>query len=240
MSRSLTCSLTVGLLLGLPAAAAPDGHGDRVLVILSAKTERGHVPAGLDRAAALPGVDIERLDSSQYRNLMPCYELVVAGSRATVAEARGARDPHATGLEAMCGVAGAMYMIACWSKLQGSGLAWASATNLSTHITIHAYGGEPWLRPLRLAVADVPLLTGTFGVLTLLLEGGGFLFAVPRLRPFLAVGLVGLHAGIGLFMGLHHYDWMLTALALGFVRPPTPSPRRTAARRSPAPSIATT
>ena len=88
MSRSLTCSLTVGLLLGLPAAAAPDGHGDRVLVILSAKTERGHVPAGLDRAAALPGVDIERLDSSQYRNLMPCYELVVAGSRATVAEAR--------------------------------------------------------------------------------------------------------------------------------------------------------
>lgn len=69
-------------------AADPAAYGNRWLVMLSAKVERGYVPDGLTTASTLPDVVLRRLDSSAFKNLMPCYELVVAGSFATVDEAR--------------------------------------------------------------------------------------------------------------------------------------------------------
>jgi len=63
-----------------PVAADPAAYGDKVLVLLSAKVERGHAPDGLAKAAALPGARAARLDSSHFKGLMPCYEVVVAGA----------------------------------------------------------------------------------------------------------------------------------------------------------------
>lgn len=83
-----------------PPAPAPEAHGQKWLVLLSAKVERGHVPPGLARAAAVPGTRLVRLDSSAYKNLMPCYEIVVAGSFVDVAQARAlAGQLQAVGVE---------------------------------------------------------------------------------------------------------------------------------------------
>ena len=72
------------------AAPAPDpaAFGDKVLVILSSSLQPGVDPAGLVDAAAEPGVTLARLDSTAFKGLMPCYEIVVAGAFADVAAAR--------------------------------------------------------------------------------------------------------------------------------------------------------
>ncbi len=49
-----------------------------MLVILSSSLERGLSVPGLDIAAALPEIRLERLDSTEFKGLMPCYEVVVA------------------------------------------------------------------------------------------------------------------------------------------------------------------
>lgn len=54
--------------------------GDRWFVVLSSKTELGHVPPGLATLAAQPALagHPQRLLSTWFKNLMPCYEIVVA------------------------------------------------------------------------------------------------------------------------------------------------------------------
>jgi len=73
---------------GADVAPDPATYGNKWLVMLSAKVERGHIPEGLDRAERTPGVSVVRLDSSSFKNLMPCYELVVAGAFSDVKAAR--------------------------------------------------------------------------------------------------------------------------------------------------------
>lgn len=63
-----------------PAAARPATYADKVLVILNASLEQGAAPPWLPVAARTPGVQLARLDSSSFKNLMPCYEIIVAGA----------------------------------------------------------------------------------------------------------------------------------------------------------------
>jgi hypothetical protein len=74
--------ITLALVAALSAAAAPDpsGKADRYWIILSSKLEAGHEPEGLRKLAAHPELRLqpERLSSTPYKNLMPCYEVVVA------------------------------------------------------------------------------------------------------------------------------------------------------------------
>ena len=119
------------------------------------------------------------------------------------------------GREAACGVVAAAYLLAVASKLQGSGLGWASGQNLALHISIHDAGG--WLSPLRRAVVDSPGLCGLLGVGTLLIEGSSLLFLFERFRRPWALLAVGMHVGISLLMGLHHYEWLLVVLGLALV-----------------------
>jgi hypothetical protein len=71
-----------------PIAPNPSEYGGKVLVMLSAKVERGHQPEGLGKAAGLANTNLVRLDSSEFSGLMPCYELVVAGA---FADTKGAK-----------------------------------------------------------------------------------------------------------------------------------------------------
>jgi hypothetical protein len=131
-------------------------------------------------------------------------------------ERKGLDKESATvqGVHAACGIIGAGYTLSAISKLRFSGLEWLSSTTLATHITIHSYNGEPWLRGIRLMVADNTLLCSFFALGTIILEGGGILFLLPRLRPILAVGISLMHISIALFTGLYHFDWMF--IAVGF------------------------
>jgi len=56
---------------------AVDGkdYGAKWLIILSSSKEEGRVPDGVEGLA-----DMARLQSSQFKGLMPCYEIVVAGA----------------------------------------------------------------------------------------------------------------------------------------------------------------
>jgi hypothetical protein len=88
--RAPLLALTLLLALGVaapaqaaelaPTAPRPAAYADKVLVILNASLDRGVAPAGLPTAARTPGVTLERLDSSSFKNLMPCYEIIVAGA----------------------------------------------------------------------------------------------------------------------------------------------------------------
>ncbi|MCK6503446.1 hypothetical protein L6R53_08625 [Myxococcota bacterium] len=71
-----------------PPAADPAAYGDKVLVILSSSLHPGAAPDGLALAAQEPGVALARLDSTAFKGLMPCYEIVVAGAFADVGAAR--------------------------------------------------------------------------------------------------------------------------------------------------------
>jgi len=104
-----------------------------------------------------------------------------------------------------------------------SGFAWASPGNIGLQIaTQGSLVGEPF-QSLRLHVASWRPVCGFIGVATLFLEGGALVYLWPSARMRHAVALVIMHLGIGLLMGLHHYDWMFTALgwALWSARPPS-------------------
>jgi hypothetical protein len=128
----------------------------------------------------------------------------------------GAQTMERYGLDAACGIAAAGYTLAAINKLAGSGVAWASGSNLALHITVHAYTGAEALLPLRLAVADNLTLCALLGLGTLLIEGGFGLFIFFQLRKHLALLATLMHLGISLFVGLHHFDWMFVVLGLGF------------------------
>jgi hypothetical protein len=74
--------ITLALAAVLHAQAGPDpsGKADRYWIILSSELVAGHEPEGLRKLAAHPELRLqpERLSSTPYKNLMPCYELVVA------------------------------------------------------------------------------------------------------------------------------------------------------------------
>ncbi len=126
----------------------------------------------------------------------------------------------AWGLEGACGVAAACYTLAGASKLFGSGTEWADGSQLAMHVAVHAHGGLSSLLPIRLAIADSLALCQAFGTLTLTLEATFFLFVVRALRRPYALAAAGMHLGIALVMGLHHYDWMFVVLGLGFAAGP--------------------
>ncbi len=123
------------------------------------------------------------------------------------------RDRRA--VDAACGMVAGGYFVAAASKVAGSGLAWASAGNIGLQIAAQAaiVGGP--LHTLRAAAAESPVFCGLLGVATLVIEGGAVAYVWPPARPWLTVAIVGMHLGIGLLMGLHHYDWMFTTLGLG-------------------------
>lgn len=126
-------------------------------------------------------------------------------------------DRDRNGVEAACGVVAAAYVVAVASKLHLSGLDWASAGNLGLQIATQGHlVGEP-LQSLRLAAAASPALCSALGVATILIEGGAVFFVVPAARLPLATLLVAMHLGISVLMGLHHYDWMFTAVGWALV-----------------------
>lgn len=123
----------------------------------------------------------------------------------------GAIGREDRGIEAACGLVAACYFVAMSSKVATSGLGWASAGNIGLQIATQGYLGEP-LQSLRLAAAHSPILCSALGVGTLLIKGGALLFVVPGARGCVVALLIGMHLGISVLMGLHHYDWMFTAV----------------------------
>lgn len=134
-----------------------------------------------------------------------------------MAVARGMVPPERrdrAGIDAAAGLVAACYLLAGVAKLGGSGWAWTSQANLGVHILAQGYGGLGELEPLRTWVAGSPVVCRALGVGTLVIELGAVAFLRPGLRAVWAIGALFLHVGISLLMGLHHYDWLFTVLAV--------------------------
>lgn len=133
---------------------------------------------------------------------------------------RSTRDPEARehrGIEAACGVVAACYAVAVASKLYMSGFGWASAGNIGLQIATQAYLAPEPVQSLRLAAGASSVLCGALGAGTILIEGGAILFVIPAARTWIAALLLAMHLGIAVLMGLHHYDWMFTAVGWALI-----------------------
>jgi uncharacterized membrane protein YphA (DoxX/SURF4 family) len=64
------------------------------------------------------------------------------------------------------------------------------------------------------AMAHSPAIMSALSVATVLLEISGLLLFVPRLRSLLLVGYIGMHATIGLLMGLPFVEYQVICLLL--------------------------
>lgn len=213
----------------LDVLVSPAGFGVLTLLFVAAtvaftiRRHEGHAAAAMAVLCALGGhlqASQWSLDASQANRslVLPGAALVVyVAVRSWVLRQGTDRDQaDAWGLEGACGVAAACYTLAGVSKLLGSGTAWAEGSNLAMHVAVHAHGGAQALLPLRLAIADNLDLCQVFGTLTLTVEATFFLFVIRSLRRPYALAAAGMHVGIALVMGLHHYDWMFVVLGLGF------------------------
>jgi hypothetical protein len=73
---------------GVPAAHDPSIYADKWLVILASNKTPGQVPANIGKLP--PALKPASLNSSRFKGLMPCYEIVVAGPPADKAAALAA------------------------------------------------------------------------------------------------------------------------------------------------------
>lgn len=100
MSVLLLSLAWAGPELSTPEAART--LGDHWFVLLSSKIEPGDVPAGLATMAAQPGLagHPARLSSTWFKNLMPCYEIVVADAFPATKEGRAQARAYSAKLKA--------------------------------------------------------------------------------------------------------------------------------------------
>jgi hypothetical protein len=89
-------------------AGNPKDFDQQWLVLLSSKAETGFVPENLDRLTPELGAQPVRLSSTQFKKLMPCYEIVVAKAFSERKEAAAfAKSLQERGIEAYAKHAGA-------------------------------------------------------------------------------------------------------------------------------------
>jgi len=131
---------------------------------------------------------------------------------------RGDRsERERAGLQAACGVVGAVYLWAAVSKLAASGPLWALKANLPLLIAERSLTGPEWVRAFREAVATSPALCIAMGTGALLIELCGPLFLWPRFRPAVALLLICMHAGVGVLMGYFYVEWWITLIGLTLI-----------------------
>jgi hypothetical protein len=113
-------------------------------------------------------------------------------------------------------VMAAVYFMAGLRKVMVSGPDWVFSDNLSWVLYAGAQSDNSLAPALAVAIAGTwlpPVVAGA----TLLLElGAPLLLWGRRTRYLFAAGIVGMHAGIGLLLGLDYSAWALTVIVLVF------------------------
>ena len=161
------------------------------LLALGAYLEAYRLPAGVGHSKFLPGA------------ALAAYLVAYLAAKRQRVEQR-----ESQGQEAACGIVGAAYALAAISKLWNSGLSWASGRFLALLIAGHSYLGPDFAQPLRLAIANNPILCRFLAATTLMIECSGPLFIWPPARKPYAIAATIMHLGIGLLMGLTYLDWI--------------------------------
>lgn len=122
-------------------------------------------------------------------------------------------------IEAGCGVAAAIYLLAALAKVIGAGPRWFDPSYLGLLVLERSFGAPGPLEALRTALAGSAPACLALATGALLIEAGGVLLLWPRWRRPMAVLLVSLHLGIALAMGYVYVTWMVTVLGLCGWRP---------------------
>jgi len=125
---------------------------------------------------------------------------------------------------AACGVAGAIYAISAYSKLDQSGASWFQARTLGLLIGERQDAMVEVFSLVRRYVVARPALCSGLAVFAVFVEMLGVVFVDPRFRRPYALLTVGLHLGILALLGYFYPAWMVMMPVLAFL-PPADEPR---------------
>ncbi|MBK7579461.1 MAG: hypothetical protein IPI67_04565 [Myxococcales bacterium] len=115
---------------------------------------------------------------------------------------------------AACGVMAGAHVLAAFTKLRLSGLAWMRADRQALLIAERAFAGPRILRALRLAVVrsrTVSLAAGVFGLVT---EALAIFFIFPGARLPVLTAVIALHLGFMLLLGYFEIEWIVVLVAV--------------------------
>ncbi len=116
------------------------------------------------------------------------------------------------GLEAACGVVSGAYVLAGFSKLRHSGLAWIDGEGVGTLLAERQLSaGFSFVRDFLIAR---PNLCEAGAAITLTTELAAGAFMVKSARLPIACALAVMHIGIGLTMGYWYPEWIALDLGL--------------------------
>jgi hypothetical protein len=121
------------------------------------------------------------------------------------------------GWEAACGALAMSMGLNGITKFTMSGLKWTSVSGLNLMLAERSVFGPRPLRQLRLMLARSPRFTAALGMLGVVLELAGLLFAVPSARLLIMVGLVLTVLGIEVLLGYFEPEWTLVYPALAMI-----------------------
>ncbi|WP_420317652.1 hypothetical protein [Ekhidna sp.] len=116
---------------------------------------------------------------------------------------------------------GLAYTSAGITKLIGTGINWSDGRHLwlwmteksVDHLGIYGFHEFNFLQQIAFEYIPFATLILTIGLLT---ELSGFLFWFRKTRPFIVIGIIGLHVGIFYFMNIWFHAFMVELLILGF------------------------
>lgn len=105
------------------------------------------------------------------------------------------------------------YFFSGLAKLISTGPAWVLSDNLQNILFAATLTDRPPTDVVASFVAERALLAQGMAALTLVVEIG-FITVLwrPRSRPFFAAGVVALHTGVWLTLGLDYWSWVVTAV----------------------------
>jgi hypothetical protein len=121
------------------------------------------------------------------------------------------------GWEAACGALAMSMGLNGITKFTMSGMKWTSVSGLNLMLAERSVFGPKVLRELRLLLARRPRFTIWLGMLGVVLELVGLLFAVPSARLVTTVGLILAVLGIEVLLGYFEPEWTLIYPALAMI-----------------------
>lgn len=121
------------------------------------------------------------------------------------------------GWEAGCGALAATMGLNGVTKFTMGGTTWFTTTGLNLMLAERTVFGPPWLRRLRWWLASQPKATVALGMLGIVFEIAGLLFAVPALRLWVTAAVIATVLGIEVLLGYFEPEWTLIYPALAMV-----------------------
>ena len=128
--------------------------------------------------------------------------------------------PQTVGLELVCGVIAASWILAGWKKLEMSGATWLTSHAVGLLFAERAYIGNPFARAIRRFVVKRSYILSFIAVAGIVVELAGFVFIFPELRFAYALIIILLLFLNTFFLGYFEPEWKVSILSVAMMSAP--------------------